>query len=439
MLFLSYIRNGFSKAYPLKKNIIRIGRGGHNDLQINEVYVSKSHAELTVYESSVKVVDMNSTNGIYSEDKKVKEIIINLNDCFKIGEIKFFLKKGIRNDFSLSRKIIKFPLQLSKSFDGGKTVKVDNPNLLYHDEDLSLKIVSNNQKIKNLMAQSKKIAKSKLFVLITGETGVGKELLAKFIHINSTADKDKYIALNCSAIPENLMEAELFGYEKGAFTDAKEMRKGKFELASGGTLILDEIGDMPLSLQVKLLRVIQEEQFYRLGGTVPIKVKLRIISITNKGLFDLVKQKIFRDDLYYRIAHIIFEIPPLKDRKEDIILLINHFIQKYSSQIDSYIKGFTEEIIKALEFYNWPGNIRELENEIIKLLNLAEHDDIIDYNMLKDDIKLFYKDNKTFKGYDEKQLILNLLKANKWNKTVVANKMRISRTSLYNKLKKYNL
>ncbi len=583
MLYLLYLRNGFIKKVPLSKKNTSLGRSISNDLQLDEVFVSKEHAKIVMKQDSIEIFDLNSTNGVFSKKGKIKNEIINLNQYFRIGHIKFYLKMGNAKEFIISEKI---QPKLNRAFNqqivnNDKTIEVVNhlfseqlaeilnigfglpdiSNILELSKDLlqntigtgtllllsreknnnkivsqwndswgtkkiidkilkkipiydkqfsntrtesdhyicsypihlnkipsallyltssdekipehisefieilsieistidSLikqnketnsendpkyqKIISINSDLNNLIAQSKKIAGSNLSILIEGETGTGKELLAKFIHYNSTNDKDKFIALNCSAIPENLMEAELFGHEKGAFTDASMQRKGKLELASGGTLILDEIGDMPLNLQAKLLRAIQEEQFYRLGGTVPIKVKLRIISITNKNISELIEQDTFRQDLYYRIAHIALKIPPLRDRKEDIIPLLNHLIEKHSKSINTNIKGFCNETIKALEMYNWPGNIRELENELIKLLTLAENNDIIDFNMLKHEIKDSYEksDPENSGASNEKKTILDLLDSNKWNKSIVADKMKISRTALYNKLKKHSI
>jgi transcriptional regulator with PAS, ATPase and Fis domain len=303
-------------------------------------------------------------------------------------------------------------------------------------------IITNNQILLNFLSKCKKIAVSDLFVIIKGETGTGKELVAKFIHSKSKRNSGNFVALNCAAIPENLMEAELFGHEKGAFTDAKNQRKGKLELSSGGTLVLDEIGNMPLSLQKKLLRAIQEEHFYRIGGNQPIKVDLRIICLTHSNILELLKKEAFREDLYYRLNHVTLKILPLRERKEDIVPLINHFVKIFSKESQITIKGFSQESIKALEIYDWPGNVRELQNEIKKIISLSDYDDIIDLSMLKDAIIHFYnqrkKPSEEFKE-TEKEKILKLLKKHRWNKTLVSREMKISRTALYEKLGKYKM
>jgi transcriptional regulator with PAS, ATPase and Fis domain len=292
-----------------------------------------------------------------------------------------------------------------------------------------------------LLSQCRKIAASKLFVLIEGETGTGKELLARFIHFHSRRNQGNFIALNCAAIPENLMENELFGHEKGAFTDASSQRAGKLELASGGTLVLDEIGDMPLNLQAKLLRTIQEGQFYRVGGNFPIKVDLRIICLTNKNVKELMQKKLFREDLYYRIAHVSLNIPPLRERKEDIVPLINHFMEISYDTTGIMIKGFSDKAIKAMESYDWPGNIREFQNEMSKILSLSETNDIVDLDMLKDEIANFYQHSNPdhWTPEMERKQLLNLLERHRWNKSLVAKELNISRTTLYEKLKKHDL
>lgn len=303
------------------------------------------------------------------------------------------------------------------------------------------KIITTNHEMLNLLSRCEKIAASDLFVIIEGETGTGKELVAKFIHSRSKRSKGNFVALNCAAIPENLMEAELFGHEKGAFTDARERRTGKLELSSGGTLVLDEIGDMPMSLQKKLLRAIQEGQFFRIGSNQPSDVDLRIICLTHKNIKELLTRGVFREDLYYRLAHVTLKIPPLRERKKDIIPLINHFMEAFSNEAQIYIKGFSKESIKALEMYDWPGNIRELENEIKKVIAISENDDIVDLDVLKDEIVTFYKDHTSGAetSESERQKILELLEKYNWNRSRVSKELNISRPTLYEKLRKYNI
>jgi len=214
-------------------------------------------------------------------------------------------------------------------------------------------------------------------VLITGESGVGKEVIARTIHTNSSRAEGPFIQINTGAIPENLQESELFGYERGSFTGAnKEGKPGLMELANGGTLLLDEVGDMPMNLQVKLLRAIQEQEIYRIGGRVAIKLNIRIISATNKNLKKLIEENKFREDLFYRLNVVPLEIPPLRERKSDILPLAKHFLDKVNARY-SVQKYLSSEVCKLLEEYDWPGNIRELANLVERLAIMSEQDAIL--------------------------------------------------------------
>ncbi len=217
------------------------------------------------------------------------------------------------------------------------------------------------------------MAPSTATVLIEGESGTGKELVARYIHQRS-GRKGPFVAVNCAAIPEGLLESELFGYERGAFTGAASSKEGKFELAHKGTLFLDEIGEMSPALQAKLLRVLQEKEVDRLGGKAPKKVDVRVIAATNRDLRKLVDEGEFREDLYYRLAVIPIKLPPLRERKEEIIPLAEHFLKKYSQEYKREISGFTEDALRELEEYHWPGNVRELENVVERAVILCEGD-----------------------------------------------------------------
>jgi two-component system response regulator FlrC len=233
------------------------------------------------------------------------------------------------------------------------------------------KFIFKNKYMEELFNIAKEIAPTEATVLITGESGTGKEVIARFIHENSNR-KGEYVAINCAAIPESLIESELFGYEKGAFTGAVNRKPGKFELADGGTLLLDEIGEVPLNLQAKLLRVLQEKEIERLGGTVKQKVNVRIIATTNRDLKDEVKKGTFREDLFYRLNVINIELPPLRKRKEDILSIANFFVRKYAEINHKPVKEFSKETEGALLSYSWPGNVRELEHTIERAVILSK-------------------------------------------------------------------
>lgn len=236
------------------------------------------------------------------------------------------------------------------------------------------KIIGNTPQMKDIFTLIQKVVSNDVNVLIYGESGTGKELVAEAIHYHSARKNNSFVKINCVAIPETLLESELFGYEKGAFTGAQGRKIGKFEMADKGTLFLDEIGDMPLNLQAKLLRVLQEREIERVGGTNTIKVDIRLISATNKDLLKLVNEKTFREDLYFRLNVVPIYLPPLRERKEDIPLLLEHFINYYVKKFNKNIKGISDELMETLIQYSWPGNIRELENIVQRTIILAKSD-----------------------------------------------------------------
>ncbi len=256
-----------------------------------------------------------------------------------------------------------------------------------------------------------RIAEKDLTVLITGESGTGKELVARAIHFNSRRREERLVAVNIAAIPKQLLESELFGYEKGAFTGAVIKKQGRFEEANGGTLHLDEIGDMPIELQTKLLRILEEKRFYRLGGEKPVEVDVRVIASTNKNLEEEVEKGRFRKDLYYRLNAITIEIPPLRERKEDIPLLAEHFLEKYARELGSGEKTISEEAKEILLRYNWPGNVRELENTIKRVIVLSSDMMITPDTLL--DAAPYLREERTKKGDAFEELmtakLLNLI------------------------------
>jgi len=400
-------------------------------------YNKKNYPEIFDILQIKNIFEKPKLNGV------VHEKFVFSSFPFLLSTKKMLLVYLLKSEEKIPSEKIEFLTNLSVEISVINSL-IDQISISPKDEGRDIpEIITNNQILLNLLSKSKKIAVTDLFVIIQGETGTGKELIAKFIHSHSKRYKKQFVALNCAAIPENLMEDELFGHEEGAFTDASRKKKGKLELSSGGTLILDEIGDMPLSLQKKLLRAIQEEQFYSIGGNVPIKVDLRIICLTHKNISNLVSEKIFREDLFYRLNHISLNLLPLRERKDDILPLVNYFVKMFSKRNNTVIRGFTQDAIRAIENYDWPGNIRELRNEINKIISLSENDDIIDLSHLKEEIVKKMRRNGHTKNpiekSEEKEMISKLLSKYKWNKTIVAKEMNISRTALYEKLKKFDI
>jgi len=311
--------------------------------------------------------------------------------------------------------------------------------------------IGESPSIMKIKALISKIKDASSTVLITGESGTGKEVVAREIHANSPVCEGPFVAINIGGVPENLLESELFGYEKGAFTGAMNRKTGMFELASGGTLFLDEIGDMPLSLQVKILRVLQEKRITRLGGTTAMPINARLIAATNKNLEQMVRDGKFREDLFYRLNVVRIEIPPLRDRKDDIPLLAAGILARLNMQVGHKVKGFTPDALKLLCGYQFYGNVRELENILERAVIFCSGDEIT-----SDDLELngsvFTKDQKrgdaaqTVSDDNAKSLrdveentIIRALRRWEGNRTKAAQELGISRRTLINKISEYGL
>jgi len=307
-------------------------------------------------------------------------------------------------------------------------------------------IIGISPAIQRLKESLRAVAPTNSIVLITGENGTGKELVARAIHAMSPRSNRLFLAVNCAAIPDTLIESELFGHEKGAFTGATSLQRGKFELAHGGTLFLDEIGDMSLNTQAKVLRVLQEQEFQRVGGTRNIKVDVRVISATNKDLTKEIEAGRFREDLYFRINVITIHIPPLRERKEDIPLLARHFLREISKEHGIPEKELTDEAIELMQEYDWPGNVRELRNLMERVSIMIPGDKIVadDLAIISDghrrsSHKYFipgkYASLKEARNNFEKYYIEECLRANNWNITKTAHDLKIERSNLHRKIK----
>jgi len=305
-------------------------------------------------------------------------------------------------------------------------------------------IISQSHKMQNLFAVLPNIAESNTTVLIEGESGTGKELFARAIHNLSFRKDEPFIAVNCGALPETLLESELFGYKAGAFTDAKKDKPGRFALAQSGTIFLDEIGDISVAMQVRLLRVLQDKTYEPVGGVSSVKADVRIITATNKKLDQLVKEGKFRDDLYYRINVMKLELPPLRNRKEDIPLLVDHFISRFNRLHNKNICCVTNEVTAALLAYDYPGNVREFANIIEHCFVLCEGE-IIEAQHLPASVRPSSKLDKTKVGEPatikqmEILLITQALRRNKGNKTAAAKQLGIDKSTLFRKMKAFDI
>jgi DNA-binding NtrC family response regulator len=276
-------------------------------------------------------------------------------------------------------------------------------------------------------------------VLITGETGTGKGLAAKAIHTNSTRSEGPFVVVNCGAIPEHLMESELFGHQKGAFTDAKETKKGRLELAHGGTLFLDEIGEISMRMQIDLLRVLEDRVFYRVGGTQPIEADFRVIAATNRNLEEAISAEAFREDLFYRLNVISFKMPPLRERKEDIPLLAEHFVARFAQEANKNITGIHREAMDEMMLHEWPGNVRELENAIERAVVIGRERKISpqDLPFLKPLAPVCFPQSSLKEV--ERTHIRNILETHNWNIAGSARILGVDRSTLYAKIKRYGL
>ncbi len=282
------------------------------------------------------------------------------------------------------------------------------------------------------------IAPSEATILITGETGTGKGLAAKAIHSQSPRCDGPFVVVNCGSIPEHLMESELFGHQKGAFTDAKETKKGRLELAHGGTLFLDEIGEISMRMQIDLLRVLEDRVFYRVGGTQPIEADFRVITATNRNLEEAIANESFREDLFYRLNVISFIMPPLRERKEDIPLLVEHFIHRFSQETNRPIDGIGREALDEMMLYDWPGNVRELQNAVERAVVVGKRRKIQAADLPFCLAPVGLPTGSALKDV-EKAHIVRVLEENQWNIARSARILEIDRSTLYTKIRNYNL
>ena len=324
---------------------------------------------------------------------------------------------------------------------------VEHHNLI--EENISLRqkvedrhsfegIIAKSPRMMKIFELIKTVAPTNTTILITGESGTGKEVVARAIHHQSQRENNPFIVTSCAALPETLLESELFGYEKGSFTGAVERRKGKFEAAHKGTLFLDEIGEIDANTQVHLLRALEEKKITRIGSNEEINVDVRIITATNKKLRTLIEQEKFREDLYYRLNVVTIDLPPLRSRREDILPLAEHFLKKYTKQNDSPVKSFSLEVVEFMLNYDWPGNVRELENMVERGVVLSK-DKVITLAEFPQEITSSNPaDEKTLEAL-EKNHIRKVLQDTGGNIARTAKLLGIHRMTLYNKMKKYNI
>ena len=364
------------------------------------------------------------------------------------------IKKGAYNYLTKPFRLVELPIMVRKGLKE-RHLRFENQYLRKQlDEKYGFSnIIGSGRAMKRIFELVDTIAGLSSTVLIQGETGTGKELIAKAIHFNSPRKDQKLVSINCGAIPENLLESELFGHVKGAFTGAVQTRIGRFEQANGGTILLDEIGNMPVSLQVKLLRVLQEREFERVGGNTTVKVDVRIIAATSSNLEQMVKDGTFREDLYYRLNVIPIDLPPLRERREDIPLLVHKFVEHFCETHKLDLKTVSPQVMKAVMSYDWPGNVRQLENLVERMVALSGNRPAI----LRPDLpaEIQNRDSLNFvplieipeEGINfqnvvtemERELILQSLRKTNGNKKLAAKLLNLKRTTLIEKIKRIGL
>jgi DNA-binding NtrC family response regulator len=418
-------------ALPMiKKNVIDLIL---LDMRLPDIDGLEVLKKIKEFDTEILVIMMTAYSDVQTAVSAMKSGAYDyINKPFELEELKLLIEKGLEMK-SLINEVRRLHRQQKENYQNSHIYGV-SPQIHY---------------VKELIGMISKTHKTS--VLIQGESGTGKELAANAIHYNSHRSDKPLMKINCSAIPDSLLESELFGYEKGAFTDAKNTKKGLFELADSGTVFLDEIGDMNPFLQSKILRVLENQTFMRVGGEREIKVDIRIVAATNKDLETMVREGFFRKDLYYRLKVMVVEMPPLRDRLEDILLLSNLFIGENNKEFNKNIKGFSDEAKKLMVQYSWPGNVRELKNVIERAMILTDQEVITPKHLpfeLKQTEKFIHgnTEHEISEKTDDMSLenvekihLSKVLKRLEWNKSKASKFLGISRATLRAKIKKYNL
>jgi len=406
------------------------------DMRLPDIDGLEVLKKIKEFDTEILVIMMTAYSDVQTAVSSMKSGAYDyINKPFELDELKLLIEKGLETK-SLINEVRRLHRQQKENYENSHIYGV-SPQIHY---------------VKELIGMISKTHKTS--VLIQGESGTGKELAANAVHYNSLRQDKPLMKINCSAIPDSLLESELFGYEKGAFTDAKNTKKGLFELADGGTVFLDEIGDMNPFLQSKILRVLENQTFMRVGGEREIKVDIRVIAATNKNLEAMVKEGLFRKDLYYRLKVMVVEMPPLRDRLEDILLLSSLFIEENNKEYNKAIKGFSDEAKKLMVQYAWPGNVRELKNVIERAMILTDQE-VITPKHLPFELKQTEKMAQEIRGEEiseatmdlsdmsldgmEKHHLSKVLKRLEWNKSKASKFLGISRATLRAKIKKYNI
>jgi len=417
------------EEWVLEKDLIRLGTKEDNDLVLQDKTVSRYHAELLRDNQDMLLRDLESTNGTYLDSHRVREVYLKPNTVFRVGATPIRFEPT-------SEQLQIYPSRHEQMGD----------------------LIGRSLKMREIFGVLEKIAPTDVTIIIEGDTGTGKELVARAVHTFSRRAKKPFVVLDCGAVPETLIESELFGHEKGSFTGAVMSRPGVFESADGGTLFLDEIGELPVDLQPKLLRVLEQREVRRVGSNSTRKIDVRVVAATNRHLREQVKAGQFREDLYYRLAVVQITMPALRERPDDILPLVRHFLKRIPSNRNGdgslRVQELSEEVRDRLEVYPWPGNVRELYNVIERACSFAESREITPLD-LPDQLRgeltgasrgLPIQKNLPFKDAKERivelferEYLVELLRRNNFNMSQAAREAQIDRKSIGRLLKKHGI
>jgi DNA-binding NtrC family response regulator len=431
------ISNGMSVEIRLGLKEIRIGRSKEADLLLPDPSVSRLHARIFRVGDQYFLVD-NSKNGTFIDGQRISQVQLEGGLIFQIGPYRIhFSREGQTHSISEPPTVA--------PGTGMEHLSIADRRATAKRSSTTLGMIGQSTTIKRLLDEIRKVSVSDFPVLIEGETGSGKELVSRGIHESSGRKNGPFVVVNCGAISAELIESELFGHEKGAFTGSTAQRRGAFEIAHGGTLFLDEIGELPLRLQPKLLRALEQKEIKRVGGNEPILVDVRILAATNRNLRQDVSSKNFRDDLYFRISTITLAVPPLRDRREDILPIAMHFLADGALRTNRAAPELSRPAEEILSSYYWPGNVRELRNAIQRAVVMCDGPSLgpRDFSFLlpTDPISPDGVADQSLSRWEqsEKNNIMTELSRQKGNKTRTARELGIAKSTLFEKLKKYGI
>jgi len=441
------ISNGMTVEVRLGQKEVKIGRGHEADLQLPDPSVSRLHAKVFRVGQQYFLADLRSRNGTHADGKRITQLSLEDGRMFQVGPFRIHFHRPASGTSAgeaptvppgtataVTRSIEAEPARASKRTEG-PTAAVEAP----------FGLIGGSAHVRKLVATIRRVAVSDVPVLIEGETGSGKELVARGIHDASARRERPFIVVNCGAISPELVESGLFGHEKGAFTGATAQRKGAFELANSGTIFLDEIGELPVSLQPKLLRVLEQKEIKRVGGNDLLAADVRILAATNRNLREEIARKTFREDLYFRVGAITVPVPPLRDRREDVAPIARHFLSGMGGPASGPLPILSPAALDAMISHDWPGNVRELRNAIQRAVVMAESGELTghDFSFLRQPATpgTETENPSGLSRWDqaERTNILGELARQLGNKTKTARELGIAKSTLFEKLKKYGI